>query len=304
MRFTDYQDVGDGMKNHLTDKQKGSVFWEKGKWDNYIIPHFPKSVKGLTYVDMGCSSGLFLKYAEDMGFERVAGVDINPEAVERGIKYKERVGGKYRILTGKMEEEIDNLPACDYMSFVNTHYYLLVHDWLELVDKLQMKAKYVVITSVRKGSWYCMASGRGWDIDSYFRNWQAESRIPQLSIEGDPCPRTLTTICFRNPQMRRVELSRLKKGAHVKIDFPVELDKGKDPLRTKYFRRLKITHRKSPRKDLEKRMYDKVAMFEDIKKYGAKKPLIVSKDMRILDGNHRAKILEHLGYKTVLVRVV
>ena len=304
MRFTDYQDVGDGMKNHLTDKQKGSIFWEKGKWDNYIIPHFPKKVKGLTYVDMGCSSGLFLKYAEDMGFERAVGVEINPEAVERGIKYREKVGGKWDILTGKMEEEIDNLPVSDYMTFINTHYYLLIHDWLELLDKLVMKTQYVVITTVRKNRYYCMASGRGWDVDSYFRNWQVESRIPQLPIKGDPCPRTLKTVCFRNLQMKRVELSRLKRGAHVKADFHVEIDKGKHPLRTNYFRRLKLTHASRPREALEKKMYDKVAMFEDVKKFGVKKPLIVNKDMRILDGNHRAKILEYLGYRTVLVRVV
>lgn len=304
MKFTGYQDVGDGVKTHHTDKQKGSKFWDKGKWDNYIVPHLPRKVKGLTYVDMGCNAGLFLKYAEDMGFKRSVGVDINPKAVERGIKFRERVGGKWDIRAGKMEEAIDDMPIADYMTFVNSHYYLLVHHWLKMVDMLHRKAMYVIITTVRKGRWYCMASGRGWDVMSYFRNWQVESKIPQLPIEGDPCPRTLSTICFKNPYMRKVALSQLKRGAHVKADFHIEVDKGKHPLRTSYFRRLKITHRNSPRKDLEKKMYDKVAMFEDVKKYGIKEPIIVNKDMRVLDGNHRVKILEYLGYKYVFARVV
>ena len=304
MRFTDYQDVGDGMKNRHTDQQKGSVFWEKGKWDNYVMPHLPNKLNDLTYVDMGCNAGLFLKYAEDEGFGRVVGVDINPKAVERGIKYRRKVGGNWEIYAGDMGEMIDKMPVADYMSFINSHYYLLIQDWLNIVDMLHRKARFVIITSVRKYSWYCMASGRGDAVREYFRNWKLVSMVPQLPRENDPCPRSLWTLCYQSPTLERVSVDKLKRGAHVKTDFHEQIDQGVPPLKTNYFRRLCANHKNSPRKELEERMFEKVKMFESIKKNGVREPLIVNKKYRVLDGNHRANILKYLGYKTVIVRKV
>ena len=121
MKFTNYQYLEDGTKTSLTDKQVKSKFWGKGKWDNYVVPHFQGDVKGLTYVDMGTNAGLFLKFAEEAGFGRVVGVEINPEAVERGLAYQARVGGKYSLRCGKMQDLIDKMPVADYMTFINSH---------------------------------------------------------------------------------------------------------------------------------------------------------------------------------------
>jgi ParB-like chromosome segregation protein Spo0J len=51
-------------------------------------------------------------------------------------------------------------------------------------------------------------------------------------------------------------------------------------------------------------MYDKAVMYEDVKRHGVKRPIVINNKYRILDGNHRAKIMEHLGYKYALVRIV
>ena len=40
MKFTNYQYLEDGVKTNLTDKQINSKIWNKGKWDNYVAPHF------------------------------------------------------------------------------------------------------------------------------------------------------------------------------------------------------------------------------------------------------------------------
>lgn len=303
MRFTDYQNLGDGIKHRLAEQQKGSKFWEKGKWDNYIAPLLPKKPRNLTFIDMGCNGGLFLKYAEDMGFKKVYGVDINPDVVERGKNFRDREKGNWDIRAGKMQEVIDDLPVADYMVFSNSHYYLLIKDWLNLVDKLRNKARYVIITAVRKYQWYCMASGRGRDIQKYFKDWDVIGHIPQLSVEDDSCPRSLSTICYKNRYLNRVKLKDLKKGAHVKTDFHEEIAKGVDPLKTKYFRRLVANHKKSRKEDLIKKMYKKVALYYDIKQNGIRDPLIINKNMRMLDGNHRAKIWEFLGHESIIARI-
>ena len=55
---------------------------------------------------------------------------------------------------------------------------------------------------------------------------------------------------------------------------------------------------------LEKRMFDKVKMFKNVKKYGIREPIIVNNWYRVLDGNHRTEILRYLGYKETIVRKV
>ena len=304
MKFANYQYLEDGVKTNLSDKQVNSKFWGKGKWDNYVVPHFNGDVKGLTYVDMGTNAGLFLKYAEDMGFGRVVGVELNPEAVERGLGYQAKVGGKYSLRCGKMQDLIDAMPVADYMSFINSHYYLLVQEWLDLLDILLKKARYVIITAIRKKEYFCMASGYKRNIFRYFKNWELVSHVPQLPMEGDPCPRSLASYCFKNPCLERVEVSKLLRGNHVQGMYYSELDQGVHPLQTRYFKMFCKKHRRKPREDLEKWMYDKVRMYWDVKKFGVKEPIIVNKHYKILDGNHRKEILEYLGYKTTIVRKV
>jgi hypothetical protein len=304
MKFTNYQYLEDGVKTDLTDKQINSKFWGKGKWDNYVVPHFKEDVKGLTYVDMGTNAGLFLKFAEDMGFGRVVGMDINPDAVQRGLVYRAKVKGKYDLRCGKMQDLINEMPVADYMSFINSHYYLLIQEWLDLLAILRKKARYCIITAIKKKEYFCMASGYKWNIRRYFDNWELVNYVPQLPMEGDSCPRTLESFCFKNPCLERVELDKLQKGNHVQGRYYEEMDRGAHPFETRYFKILCRRKKGKPREDLEKWMLDKVAMYWSVKKYGIREPIIVNKHYKILDGNHRKEILEYLGYKTAIVRKV
>ena len=73
------------------DKQeKGSKFWNKGKWDNFVLPFLPDDCGEMTLIDMGCNAGIFLKLAEDKGFKQVIGVDSNREAVKKALFYKKK----------------------------------------------------------------------------------------------------------------------------------------------------------------------------------------------------------------------
>lgn len=82
--FETYQPLEGEIMTERDRKQVGSKFWNRGKWDNFVKPHFLNDCNGLSLVDMGCNAGLYLKYAKDMDFGRVIGVDSNTESVERG----------------------------------------------------------------------------------------------------------------------------------------------------------------------------------------------------------------------------
>ncbi len=306
MKFTDYQYLKTNIKLDPNDGEgeRISEFWDKFKWNNYVLPHLPKNVKNLTYIDMGCNTGLLLKFAEEMGFRRSIGVDSNPEAVEKGIAYRSQVGGKYEISYGKMQEIINDLPMCDYMSFINSHYYLLIRDWLELLANLRRKVRYVIITTTKKKEYYCMASSYGRNVRKYFKDWKQVGYVPQPPMEGNLRPRSLASYCFENPDLERVSLERLERGSHMREAFYEQIEQGILPLETQYFKKLCRLKKRSPREGLIEWMYAKVAMYEDVKKHGIKEPIIVNKHYRILDGNHRKRILEFLGYKTTIIRMV
>ena len=203
-----------------------------------------------------------------------------------------------------MQDLICAMPVADYMSFINSHYYLLIHEWLDLLAILQKKARYCIVTAIKKKEYYCNASAYKRNLLRYFKNWELVSHVPQLSMEDDPCPRTLESFCFKNPCLERVEVNKLIKGNHVQGMYYSELEQGVHPLQTRFFKMFRKKHRRKPREDLEKWMYDKVKMYWDVKKFGIKEPIIVNKHYKILDGNHRKEILEYLGYETTIVRKI
>jgi ribosomal protein L11 methylase PrmA len=45
-----------------------------------------RGVEDMTFVDMGCNAGLFLGFAENKGFKKVIGIELDKKAVEKGKK--------------------------------------------------------------------------------------------------------------------------------------------------------------------------------------------------------------------------
>jgi len=100
-------------------------------------------------------------------------------------------------------------------------------------------------------------------------------------------------------------MDELDCGNHVQDGFYEELDRGKDPFRTRYYRVLKQYRKKKWSPDKIKRyMIAKAEMYEDIKKNGLRDPIVVNSKNRIVDGNHRYNMLKHLGHKSILIRRV
>ena len=292
----------------MTERDKlevGSKFWNKGKWDNFVNPLLPTDCKDLTFVDMGCNSGLFLKFAEDKGFKNVLGVDSDKIAVERGLKWRDKQGGTYKMLNSTMEEGVDQIPIADYTTFVNSHYYFMVNDWIEFLDKLQLKTRYcIIVTAEKRHLNRCWASAGVEDIRRYFKTWEEVGFINELPTKGDPVPRRLWALCFKSPAIDKVSVDGLDSSNHVQDQFYGELDKGTPYKDTRYYRILKKYRAEWGEPKLNQWIEEKISLYNDLKKNGVKKSILVDYENRILDGNHRYSMLKSLGYKEVFIRKV
>jgi hypothetical protein len=290
----------------MTDRDKlevGSKFWNTGKWNNFVFPFLPGDCKGMTLIDMGCNSGLFLKLAQDKGFERVVGVDSDEKAVNRGLHWRDKTGGSYKLILSPMEKIIDELPVSDYTILANSHYYFKIDDFLEYLDKLQYKTRFcIVVTAEKRHMNRCWASAGLEEIRSYFKTWQETGFIDELPDDNDPSYRRLWGLCFKSPFIERVPMDSLDCGNHVQDQFYDELDQGTDFHRTRYYRILKPYRKDWPEEKLNGFVTDKISLYEDLKKNGPKKPLLVDSKNLILDGNHRYSMMKTLGYKEVLIR--
>lgn len=297
--FSDYQYI-DGEMNERDRQEVGSKFWNEGKWNNFIKPFLPKECGEMTFIDIGCNAGLFLKMAKEFGFRRVIGVESNKDAFNKTIK-------NYEVINEKIEDCVDKLPLADITLLSNTHYYLTVNDWLKYLKKL--RTDYCIIISAEKklNPKYAPSDIHG--IKNNFKDWE-EIGVIDIPKDNTLHSRHLFGLCFKNKNIERVLINNLDNGNSQQRDFLAELDKGIDLFKTNYYRRLKSYRRHTGSKQemwskekLIEYMHERVELYEDMKKNGLKEAIIVrKKDNRIVDGNHRCEIMKHLGHKSILIK--
>lgn len=291
----------------MTDRDTqeiNSKFWNEGKWANFVLPFIKETTKELTFVDMGCNAGVFLNQAEKLGFNRVVGVDSDAQAVARGEEWRDEHGGNYKFVLSKMEECIDNLPLADYTVLANAHYYFTINDWLDYLDKLQYKTRYcIIVTAEKRSKQVCWASADIPDIRTYFKNWEEVGFIDVIPDDGSPGYRKLWGICFKSPFIERVPLDNLDCGNHVQDGFYAEIDKGVPYKETRYYGIIKHYREGKWSEDRLNTWFEgRVALFEDVKKNGLKRPIYVNENARVLDGNHKYSMIKYLNFYTVIVR--
>lgn len=297
---------GDEMTSR--DKEEvGSKYWNEGKFDNFVKPFIADDVKEKTFVDFGCNAGLFLKLAENMGFNKVIGIDYHKGAYDRAVKFKEENGGKYDIRNSYISQSIDRIPISDYGVLSNSHYYILIDRWLKFVHKAMWKLDYVIVITHEREDKLHVASRYLKDIRTYFKLWKEVEFIDSGDMKNDPAPRPLKAVCFKNPLLERIPINTIKSESSENISlFLDEIDKGVPPTETKYRNILekRLSHWWGKEK-LLRYLQQKADMYEDIKKNGMTHPLIVRrKDMRMLDGNHRMAMMSKLGFKTIFAMMI
>lgn len=301
--FKTYQYLEGTEMTNRDKKEVGSKFWNKGKWDNFVLPFLHSNPKGMTLVEMGCNAGLFLKLAEEHGFEKVLGVDSDEEAVKRGSAWRDKNKGKYQIFCWKMQQCIDTMPMADYTLLVNTHYYFTINDWLDYLDKLQYKTRYcIIVTGHKKKKQLCWASSDTEDIWDYFSNWSDIGFIDELPFGDDPMPRRLWSFCFKSPFIERVPIDSITTRNTMQDGFYAELDKGVKYQDTNYYKVLKDYRRKWTEGHLNRWMKERVRVFESIKRHGLIRPIYINSKQQILDGNHKYGMLKYLGNKSIFIR--
>lgn len=307
--FATYQHL-EGLP--MTDRDKGEVgsaFWNEGKFNNFVKPFLPEDPSEMTFVDVGCNAGVFLKEAEDYGFKTVIGVDSDKLAVERGKSWAEQHSRNYKLFLVEMENVVNNLPLADYTVLANVHYYFSINDWLDYLDRLQYKTRYcIIVTAKKQRPNRCWAKTDIPSIRKYFQSWKEVGYTEGPSLENDPHPRQLWGLCFESPHLKRTAIDELDSGNHVQDEFYAELDEGKDYKNTRYYRILKPYRTKAPHnwpiEKLDIWFEGRVKLYKDVKENGLLKPTLIDENKLILDGNHKTQMMKHLGYKTIITREV
>ena len=305
--YETYQHLAGEPMTKRDEQEVGSKFWNKGKWDNFVAPFLPGSCDGLSIVDMGCNAGLFLKLAQDRGFERIIGIDSNEPAINKGKEWRDANRGNYEFRLSRMEDCLKDLPVVDYTVLANAHYYFTINDWVKYVDELRYKSRYVIIvTAYKQHINRCWASADVPSIRNYFKDWDETGFINELPLEGEPGARRLWALCFKSRHLDKVPIESLDSSNHVQDEFYGELDKGKHYTQTRYYRILKPYRKKWSEERLHKWIEERIRVYEDVKKNGVKEAILVDffSPPRILDGNHRYAMMRNLGYKHVFVRNV
>jgi hypothetical protein len=298
-------------------KESTSNFWGEGKWNNFVKPFlvhnglsswsenmpFSENHNGQILVDMGCNKGLFLKMAEDMGFNAI-GVDSNEGAVQTGNDWAENHGYKYKILKYGIENCIDTLPLADYTVLANAHYYFTVNDWLEYLDKLQYKTRYVIIvTDEKRHMNKCWASADVKDIREVFKNWDEVGFVDTLS-QDDPAPRKLRSLCFKSRFIDKISVDKIANPDPAREMFYIQLGSGKEWQDTDYYEFLKDYRKDWGEERLTKWVQERIINYYSIYDIGLSKPIIVDSRYNILDGNHRFAVLKSLGFKNIFIRKI
>jgi SAM-dependent methyltransferase len=298
-----------------------SKFWNEGKWNNFVIPHLPEDCTDQTFVDMGCNAGLFLKLAEDRGYRNVVGVEKDKTPVAEGLRYRDSIGYNYKILKrtlgGKFGEggnfNIDELPVADITVMSTFHYYIDINSWMKYLDRLRTKSIYCLLVSrpnMRRLHWKAYSSHEA--LKGYFADWEEVGLIKNVSREGDPAPRILFSVLFKQSILERVPIDDIfiKKETNDAMylgmkDLAKQIitNRNIDPFATDYYD--VWVQRKKGRwsmRQIRKFVQDKFNLMLDVMDNGIKDPLIIQSDGGLSDGGHRLVILRALDYKSVIVR--
>jgi SAM-dependent methyltransferase len=295
-----------------------SKFWSNGKWDTFIVPLLPlkEECEEMTFIEVGCNAGLYLKRAKEWGFKNVIGVECDEFALSYANKYRDHLGYDYKLLkrTVGTTFSFDELPVADYVLLSNFHYHLGINVWVDFLDRLQYKTRNCIVVSCQlRRNLESKASGEYEAIKNNFKSWEEIKSVTNVPTKGDSSPRKVWSLLFKSKLQRRSLDEFIPPIEQASAMFRYAFGLAQDVVRrshvhlrhTKYYGYLKKRKgiRWTPNRVYE-HTKSKVDMMYDVKNNGMKTPLFVRMYPKIRDGYHRAAILKALGYKTAITRVI
>jgi len=304
------------------ESRKGSKFCNEGKWDNYIkpllrrVPIVDQDFSDLSFLEIGCNAGLFLRMAKEHGFRDVMGIETWKTPCRMGEMYRDSLGLDYKIINETLNEydyDFDKLPVADVVLLANLHYHLTTPTLVKLLDALRTKARYVIVVSVEKKSEkYFKPNPRIGATRNYFKDWVEVDRVYPISTEGDPHPREMYSLLFKS-NLVRIPLDEIRihgrpeyRLSKASLDFTkTALDMRKFDVKKKvYFKILMRIKRDPDEKEIEEFLEKKAGLARDIARHGLRTPMLLSGDNYLLDGNHRVITMKAMGYKSIIARII
>lgn len=296
--YDTYQFLGDDREYHWkNEREKYSKFWNVGKWDNFVAPLLPRNAEDMTFVDLGCNAGLFLKLAKDYGFKYATGVDSHLPALQRGRDWRDANGYQYDMILSRLEELVNDLPMADVTLMSNMHYYLRLNHWVKLVDRLRTRTRILIIINraPRRMNHYELLVRR---LDRFFTEWSTGETI-QISTKGDPAPRRIKAHRYDSTIVSRIAIDDIEDHALSGILDSFYRD-GDVELYFQWFRLNRNWSDERIRRQLHQLKKTKVSIGE----VGQNLPILINRHNRVLDGIHRVASMKALGYQTILARYI
>lgn len=303
------------------NSRKNSNFFNEGKWENFIKPLLPKDPTDMTFVEIGCNVGLYLRLATEYGFRDVVGVEKDTETFEAAKLYRDSYNMKYKILNRTVGENFDwdELPVADVVLMSNMHYYIHMSDFLPFLDRLFYKTVYCIVVSRQiKNKKHGHPLPDVGSLRVMFKDWETMRVIPTSSqmLDGDPHPRKVHSILFRS-ELQRQPISDYTVRSHKyekQQEFIDIVRAGRalnieDTLNWRYWKTRKQESKSRPQdmwsdEQIREHVQRRFDLVKSVMEDGMREPVIVRPDRIGIDGGNRAQILKLLGYKSIIVRII
>lgn len=312
-----YQNVDINGEDHGDiSAKKHSKFYNEGKWKIFIEPLLPDDCREMTFIEFGCSAGLFLKLAKDRGFKTVVGVEMNKNECDVGEAYRKSIRYRYKIINAEITEDFDfsQLPVADVVLLSSFHYHLYFQDFLALMDHLRHTARYVIVVSDEKPSKvYWRADRRIQPVQWYFRDWKNAGFIPLIDRTGDPTPRKMYSIAFQS-ELERIKIDDIKGSNGEPFQWKNHIwffmkqsgyAHNYQIYESRYYDiSVKQRKKKQSVEEIRALIQKKHDLAWDMKHNGMKKPILIHPDKRLADGAHRLMMMKILGYTSIIVRTL
>jgi len=316
-----YQNVDPKKYDPKVPGRANSKFYNEGRWHTFIEPLLPEDCRKLTFLEIGCNAGMYLKMATDKGFDRVVGTEKDRKIVAQAKYYRKKIGYRYKIInqkSGSFDCDYSVLPLADVVLMSCLHYHMRPVELIELLDHLRINCQYLILVSVERGKEVTRVNRVGGQeeyVKKYFKYWNRVKKIT-INSNGDPAPRDMYSILFKtdlkrytiqdllNPEYYNKKL-RVFEYCEAFAEFAEQvIRENYDVKGTKFYKLYVEGRRKKLGMERKKRLKKLMTMIRDVYLHGMKKPLLVNSHGHLLDGSHRTILLQHLGYESVLCREV
>lgn len=133
-----------------------------------------------------------MRCAEEAGFERVVGVESSQTFVEQAAVFQRRLpDSSFTVVRGAVGYGLDvtDLPLVDVVLLANAHYYFEIPAFMDVLDLLRHRARYLIIVSAEVRHLDGHPDGGLPATRGYCREWIESGMVARIPTDGDPAPR-------------------------------------------------------------------------------------------------------------------